>query len=236
MNINSGRPELIFEEKKAIKLFLWLFYILYLIFEGFWYSIFQKLTTSGVTKGSSVGLGFWVYILISTFIPISIYFIKKNNPYIIKYIILFSYILIDIVDNIIRYYGTTKPFASGEVVEVLIVFFTPVFVNKRYFWCASLGIMAKYAFLGIILHNKTAFAPIGIIMILVAIAYVLLIRFNSYINSLTVVYEELRKNEKLAVVGQMAAAIGHEIRNPLSSLKGFTQLQHESYTNASTRS
>ncbi|MCM2533955.1 ATP-binding protein [Neobacillus pocheonensis] len=29
----------------------------------------------------------------------------------------------------------------------------------------------------------------------------------------------------------MAAAIGHEIRNPLSSLKGFTQLQQERYPN-----
>jgi signal transduction histidine kinase len=45
------------------------------------------------------------------------------------------------------------------------------------------------------------------------------------------VYEELRQKEKLAVIGQMAAAIGHEIRNPLSSLKGFTQLQQERYPN-----
>ena len=29
----------------------------------------------------------------------------------------------------------------------------------------------------------------------------------------------------------MAAAIGHEIRNPLSSLRGFTQLQQERYPN-----
>jgi signal transduction histidine kinase len=63
------------------------------------------------------------------------------------------------------------------------------------------------------------------------IAYILLIRFNSYINSLTTVYEELRQKEKLAVIGQMAAAIGHEIRNPLSSLRGFTQLQQERYPN-----
>ncbi|WML38390.1 ATP-binding protein [Neobacillus sp. OS1-2] len=41
------------------------------------------------------------------------------------------------------------------------------------------------------------------------------------------VNEELRKKEKFALIGQMAAAIGHEIRNPLSSLKGFTQLQQE---------
>lgn len=55
------------------------------------------------------------------------------------------------------------------------------------------------------------------------------------ITALRQAEEQLRKSEKLSIVGELSASVAHEIRNPLTSLKGFVQIlqkedkEHQSY-------
>ncbi|PLS02156.1 ATP-binding protein [Neobacillus cucumis] len=229
MKKGSNNLRLFAEEKKAVILFLCLFNLLFYVWDVYYYYI--RLYIGGSVEGRD-GLGLSIYFLMLFPLLVAVYQLKKGNIFLIKYLYLAVYLLIDIIDNLIRYLGTNHHFASGNIVEVLCILFAPIFVNKKYFWFTAIGIIGKYILIGLILQDIGVVFPILLNLILSAIALTVLVRFYSYINSLTVVYDELKKNEKLAVIGQMAAAIGHEIRNPLAALKGFTQFQQENYQNS----
>ncbi|MGB8955789.1 MAG: ATP-binding protein [Tumebacillaceae bacterium] len=52
------------------------------------------------------------------------------------------------------------------------------------------------------------------------------------IGNLVSLEKQVHSNEKLATVGKIAAGVAHEIRNPLTSIKGFLQMmQHELLSN-----
>lgn len=230
MNNDVDNTKLILEEKKAVNLFLWLFYILFVTYDIIYYYIFPLAEgkKQGIPEG---GLGFWIYIIIFSLLPAGIYLYKKGSPYKIKYLFFIAYTIIDTINSILIYWGSSSPFRSGNVVELFFILFAPLFINKKYFYLVSIGTIIKYALFGIIFSESDMIVPTVVLLIFIGIAFVLLIRFSSYVNAITSIYQELRQQEKLAVIGKMAAAIGHEIRNPLASLKGFTQLQEERHPN-----
>lgn len=51
-----------------------------------------------------------------------------------------------------------------------------------------------------------------------------IIGYGRDLTALRKTEERLRRTEKLSVVGELSASVAHEIRNPLTSLKGFVQL------------
>jgi signal transduction histidine kinase len=225
--------KLILEEKKAIKLFLWMFYTMYMIFDLYYYFVYPYLLHKKEFGFPNEGLGIWIYVLIFGLLIPGIHNIKKGNPFIVKYVYLIGFVFITLTDDLIVYLGNPKPYSSGNIVEILFIVFSPIFVNKKYYFVSSLMITCKYLLLLLVLHDTRIVPPLVVYLIIMVIAFVISVRFHSYIKTLIKVQDDLYQKEKLATIGQMATAIAHEIRNPLASLKGFSQLQQERNPNSS---
>ncbi|MDK7668714.1 ATP-binding protein [Cytobacillus oceanisediminis] len=223
-----NQQTLIKEETKAVKLFIWLFYIILTLYDLFYYYLLP-LNTGGSTGLPKGGLGWGYYLAIIGLLPLALYLIRTKRPFQVKYLFFAGFFLIDFSNSMLIYFGESKELQSGSAVELLFIIFAPIFVNKRYFWIVTGGMIAKYLLAGLLLSSQKVMVPIVLMAIFSSVSYVLLNRFYSYIHSLTHVFQELRQTEKLAAVGQMASAVGHEVRNPLAALRGFTQLQMEKH-------
>jgi signal transduction histidine kinase len=217
---------LLYEEVKAVKFFLWTFYIILVPYDFIYYYLvpyFNK-ETMGLPVG---GLGFFFHFFLFALLPLAVYLVKRGYPEKVKYIYFIAFTVIDFINNFLIYWGTHHEFKSGHVIEIYFILFSPIFVSKRFFWTMTLGFFIKYMVTGLIFQSPKVLVPMGLIIFIAVIAWILLTRFQSYINAITAIHNDMRQKEKLAVIGQMATAIAHEIKNPLSSLKGFTQLQQE---------
>jgi signal transduction histidine kinase len=60
-------------------------------------------------------------------------------------------------------------------------------------------------------------------------------RLLSNMQDLHASEKKLRESEKLSLVGELAAGVAHEIRNPLTALKGFTQMMQENTDNQANK-
>lgn len=229
MSAESRLNKLVIEEIKATKLFLWLFYIIFITYDVFYYFGLPMVNDNYELGLPKEGLGYWLHIIVIGLLPLAIYILKYGNAYVAKYLIFISYNLLDFISNLMLYIGSDVAFNSANVVEMFAILFTSLFMSKKYFWVVYGTIAFKYIVYGIVLQDSFLLLGLVILTVLAAISYLFLSRFLSYINTMEKVNEDLRQKEKLALVGQLATSVGHEIRNPLAALKGFTQLQHQKY-------
>ncbi|WP_077620602.1 ATP-binding protein [Bacillus sinesaloumensis] len=227
MKFLKHSPLLLHEERKALRLYLLLFYTILVLYDLVYYYLYPVLNNA--RKGLPTDLGYGVYIIMFALLPLSFYLKKTDKIYLIKYIYVLTYLLLTGIDDVITYIDSNAIYKSGNIAEIALLLFSPIFINKRFFLTVSVGITIKYILVGLLLGNGIVLSILLLTSIFSIIAFVILTRFYSYISTLTETHEELRNKEKLAFVGQMATTIGHEIRNPLASLKGFTQLQREKH-------
>ncbi|WP_316570063.1 ATP-binding protein [Neobacillus sp. YIM B06451] len=215
------------EEVKALKLFFFLFYLTFIVVDLFLFLAYRGTKSSAHYVINPLEVA-WYYLIVLGLLPLSIYWIKRYSPFTVKYLFFICFSIVDFNYIVYSFWNSPNNVLSSNFVELIFILLVPTFVNKRYFWVISIGTIIKYLFCGLVLQTTEVFVPMALFMLISSISFIILNRYASHLKAITEVYEELRQNEKLIGIGQMATGIAHEIRNPLTALKGFIQLQQES--------
>ncbi|MGG5796068.1 ATP-binding protein [Bacillus nitratireducens] len=219
---------LIYEEREALKVFILLFYIIFFSYDIIYYFAYTAMNINEARIGwPEGGMGIGVYILVISLFPISIYLQKQCYVYFVKYLFLIGYMLIDLINNLMIYLHSDRVFENGNMVEIFLILFAPIFVNRKYFYFVSCSVIGKYVFFTLLLQDIKVVIPLVLCVFFCIISHSLLKRFQSYVRTVVEMMSNMKETENLAVIGTMSTTIAHEIRNPLTALKGFTQIQKE---------
>ena len=212
------------EEERNAKIFLWVLYVIVVSYQILYAIVLENKSLTD--KGHSI---LWQVICGTAILGVNVYLIKKEKVNFVKYACVFAYIGIEIA-NILSYMLYNKAAFDGvNIIEIILIFFVPIFLNKKYFVFVLSTIVGKYVIYLFVLKEVKGFMYLIMYTLILIAAYIILNRFIQYLSAVKESIKIASESQKLAVIGKMAATVGHEIKNPLASLKGFTQLQREKH-------
>lgn len=212
------------EEEKNAKILLWVLYVIVIVYQIFYAIVLDD--KSIMDKGYNI---VWQVICGVAILCVNIYLMKKEKANLVKYAWIFAYIGIEIA-NIFSYIFYNKAaFDATNIIEIILIFFVPIFLNKKFYVFLLSSIVGKYLIYLFVLEEVKAFMFLIMCTLMLIAAYIILNRFLQYLSAVKESIAIASESQKLAVIGKMAATVGHEIKNPLASLKGFTQLQREKH-------
>ncbi|CUB56847.1 Sporulation kinase E [Bacillus subtilis] len=130
------------------------------------------------------------------------------------------------------------------VIEVIFLSIVPLFLSKKWslfsrdkklilaFMISSLYVLVSLVIGMINVLLETGFTPYvshlysgyifaSLIMVMTMVFQVYL---TEYLNENAILRTEMQKSEKLNIVSELAASVAHEVRNPLTVVRGFIQL------------
>ncbi|WP_433770441.1 sporulation sensor histidine kinase KinB [Bacillus wiedmannii] len=130
------------------------------------------------------------------------------------------------------------------VVEVIFLLVVPLFLSKKWslfsrdkklilaFMISSFYVLVSLVFGMVNVLLETGFTPYisylysGFILasITMVMTMVFQVYLTEYLNENALLRTEMQKSEKLNIVSELAASVAHEVRNPLTVVRGFIQL------------
>ncbi|HDR7432870.1 sporulation sensor histidine kinase KinB [Bacillus cereus] len=144
----------------------------------------------------------------------------------------------------VAYEWALKGMSLLPIIEVIFLLIVPLFLSKKWslfsrekklifaFMISSLYVLVSLVIGMITVLLETGFTPYishlysgyifaSLIMVMTMVFQVYL---TEYLNENAILRTEMQKSEKLNIVSELAASVAHEVRNPLTVVRGFIQL------------
>ena len=144
----------------------------------------------------------------------------------------------------VAYEWISKGLSWLPIVEVIFLSIIPLFLSKKWslfsrdkklilaFMIASFYVLVSLVVGMLNVLLETGFTPYisnlysgyifaSLIMVMTMVFQVYL---TEYLNENALLRTEMQKSEKLNIVSELAASVAHEVRNPLTVVRGFIQL------------
>ncbi|MGF2615182.1 HD-GYP domain-containing protein [Rossellomorea vietnamensis] len=181
---NIKDSTLIFEEKRTLKWFLVLFFTISILYEGFYYFLLPE-----VMENKSAGMpSVFIYFLYSLLLILTVasYFIfRRTNITRVKYIVVLGYIVLSFINDMIIHILNPGIKGGGNIVEVFLILFSPIFISQFFFLVVCGSIIVKYTLVGIITQDIVVLIlPVMLVVIISSIAFLLLKRILGYVDAI----------------------------------------------------
>ncbi len=178
MNRRMQLKALIGQEKRATNMFMiLLFSIVFLI---------DFVIASVLSNGYGMRL-LLPYLFLFLQIPLAVFFIKKQNPRYIKYILFLTFIIVSFINDIYLFWGSSS-YEGSSVAEMFFILFSPIFINKKYCWTVTVSIIVKYCLEGLLLKSTVVFFPMALDLVFALVAFIILFRFLGFIKAMNESY------------------------------------------------
>ncbi|WP_051590951.1 HD-GYP domain-containing protein [Bacillus sp. UNC438CL73TsuS30] len=176
------------EEGRTLKWFIVLFYIISISYDLFYHVI--SIYSPKLKYETPDILGLWIYLFMFALIPIARYLFRKQKQHQIKYIYFVTYTSLTLINDIISFIGKPELYKSGNAVEVFWLLLSPVFVNITFVKVVTISLLLKYIISGLVIQTSFVLLPILMIAILSVFSFILLNRFQSYLNAIKTSYDQ----------------------------------------------
>ena len=98
--------------------------------------------------------------------------------------------ILNLINDLTIYAATQGDYSSGNVVELFLILFSPIFVSELFFLVITCSVFLKYLTLGVFVHDIKVLFPVILTLVISSMAYLLLKRILGYVNAIKTSYNK----------------------------------------------